>query len=108
MNATLEHTVFIEFQKGRTLKKAFLRLLPECKWSGVSKKLFFQHVRCARPRALSVPLCHSLTHIECCSFAFAPFLLHATCDVKNSSQKGLKILVHPAECARPRALSLLK
>ena len=56
---------------------------------GINKTIFL-HVECARPHALSVPLCKSLTHIACCIFLFAPFLLHATCNVKDSSQKGLE------------------
>ena len=55
------------------------------------KKTIFSHADCARPRALSALLCKSSTHIKSCIFAFAPFLLHATCDVKSSSQIGLKI-----------------
>ena len=107
LNATLELTVFKGFQKGGMSKSLFEAIGRMQVVRGIQKKKF-RHVECARPRALSVPLCNSFTHIESCSFASAPFLLHATCDVKSSSQIGLKTSVQVAECARPRALSLLK
>ena len=95
LNATLEVTVFTGFEKGGISKSLFEDMGRMQVVRGM-KKIFFQHVECASPRALSVPLCKSLTHIESCSFAFAPFLLHATCNVKSSSQKRLKISLQVA------------
>ena len=100
-------SLFSQDSKREECQKAFLSYWQNASSKGYQKKPLFYHAECARPRALSIPLCKSLTHIESCSFDFAPFLLHATCDIKSSSQIGLKISLQVAECARPRALSLL-